>query len=153
VTLFEANHNLNLPFILLSTVILIVALLAAWYSSVNMLLFCGMVLLIEVFLVGAFSCTSIFVFLLFFEASALPIFILIAYGGSARRERLKASYYFLFFTLYGSLSLLLLILNFYGLNQITFMLDDGPVQSTNFTLWLLLFIAFAVKIPLFPFHV
>jgi NADH-quinone oxidoreductase subunit M len=153
VTLFEANHNLNLPFILLSTTVLIIALLTAWYSSVNMFLFCGMVLLIEVFLVGAFSCTNIFVFLLFFEASALPIFILIAYCGSARRERLKASYYFLFFTLYGSLSLLLLILNLYGLNQINFMLDTSPVQSTNFTLWLLLFIAFAVKIPLFPFHI
>lgn len=117
-----------------------------------MFLFCGMVVLIEIFLVGAFSCTSIFTFLLFFEASALPIFILIAYCGSARRERIKASYYFLFFTLYGSLSLLLLILNFYSLNQLTF-IEGSASPSSNYTLWLLLFVAFAVKIPLFPFHV
>jgi NADH-quinone oxidoreductase subunit M len=133
VALFEASHELNLPFITLSSGILIVALLAAWYSSVDMLLFSGMMLLIEIFLIGAFSCTNLFVFLLFFEASALPIFILIAYCGSARRERLKASYYFLFFTLYGSLSLLLLILNFYGLSQISFN-TDVPLQSENHTL-------------------
>jgi NADH:ubiquinone oxidoreductase subunit 4 (subunit M) len=73
------------------------------------------------------------VFLLFFEASALPIFILIAYCGSARRERLKASYYFLFFTLYGSLSLLLLILNFYGLSQVSFV-NNSAAQSDNYFL-------------------
>jgi len=88
-------------------------------------------LLVEVFLIGAFSCTNIFVFLLFFEASALPIFILIAYCGSARRERLKAGYYFLFFTLYGSLSLLLLILNMYSLNQIDFVQDITNQSSSH----------------------
>jgi NADH:ubiquinone oxidoreductase subunit 4 (subunit M) len=92
-----------------------------------------MIILLEIFLVGAFSCTNVFAFLLFFEASALPIFILIAYCGSARRERLKAAYYFLFFTLYGSLSLLLVILNFYGLSQIEFVSDVSP-QSSSATL-------------------
>ena len=152
VPLFEVQHNLSLPFIILSTFVLLIALLTAWYSSVNMLLLCVILLLIELCLVGSFSCTSIFAFLLFFEASALPIFILIAYCGSARRERLKATYYFLFFTLYGSLSLLLLILNFYGLSQLDFLLLSQE-QSSNYTLWLLLFVAFAVKIPLFPFHI
>lgn len=152
ITLFEITNNLNLPFIILSTFVLIIAVLTAWYSNVNMLLFCSMMLLLEIFLVGAFSCVNLFVFLLFFEASALPIFILIAYCGSPRRERIKASYYFIFFTFYGSLSLLLLILNFYSLTQISFNTEIVS-QSTNGTLWLLLFIAFAVKIPLFPFHI
>ena len=116
-----------------------------------MVLFCVILLLIEIFLIGAFSCTNIFVFLLMFEASALPIFILIAYCGSARRERLKASYYFLFFTLYGSLALLLLILNFYSLSQLDF--SNLSNISLHKVSWLLLFIAFAVKIPLFPFHI
>jgi NADH:ubiquinone oxidoreductase subunit 4 (subunit M) len=92
-----------------------------------------MLLLIEIFLIGAFTCSSIFVFLLFFEASALPIFILIAYCGSARRERIKAAYYFLFFTIYGSLSLLLLIINFYSLNQLNFV-TETPIQSNNHVL-------------------
>jgi NADH-quinone oxidoreductase subunit M len=95
-----------------------------------MALFCTMMLLLEVCLVGAFSCTSLFVFLLFFEASALPIFILIAYCGSARRERLKAGYYFLFYTFYGSLSLLLVLLNVYSLNQINF-ITEAPEQYSS----------------------
>lgn len=152
VTVFEAQHVLSLPFVILSSFILIIALLTSWYSESNMLLLCSMLLLIELFLIGAFTCSSIFVFLLFFEASALPIFILISYCGSGRRERIKAGYYFLFFTVYGSLSLLLLIINFYSLSQITFFMEQS-LQSNNHVLWLLIFIAFAVKIPLFPFHI
>jgi len=98
-----------------------------------MLLFCGMMLILEICLVGAFSCTNLFVFLLFFEASALPIFILIAYCGSARRERLKAGYYFLFYTFYGSLSLLLVLLNFYSLSQINF-ITEVPSYIDSYTL-------------------
>jgi NADH-quinone oxidoreductase subunit M len=86
-------------------------------------MFCALLLVSEICLVGSFGCTNLFMFLLFFEASALPIFILIVYCGSPRRERLKAGYYFLFFTLYGSLSLLLLILNTYALSQISFLGD------------------------------
>lgn len=98
-----------------------------------MLLFCAMMLILEICLVGAFSCTNLFVFLLFFEASALPIFILIAYCGSARRERLKAGYYFLFYTFYGSLSLLLVLLNFYSLSQINFAVE-APNYISSYTL-------------------
>lgn len=98
-----------------------------------MLLFCNMMLILEICLVGAFSCTNLFVFLLFFEASALPIFILIAYCGSARRERLKAGYYFLFYTFYGSLSLLLVLLNFYSLSQINFV-TETPSYINSYTL-------------------
>lgn len=152
ISFFELNNNLSLPFIILSTFVLIIALLTAWYSGTNMVLFTTMLLILEICLVGAFSCTNLFVFLLFFEASALPIFILISYCGSGRRERLKAGYYFLFYTFYGSLSLLLILLNFYSLNQINF-ISEIPVQIPTMLSWILLFIAFAVKIPLFPFHI
>lgn len=152
VSLFEVSYNFGLPFLILSSFILIIAVLTSWNSSVNFFLFNSLILLIEFCLVGAFSCTSFFLFLLFFEASALPIFILISYCGSPRRERLKASYYFLFFTLYGSLSLLLLILNWYSLKQIDIFSVCTPANDSRVG-WVLLFIAFAVKIPLFPFHI
>jgi NADH:ubiquinone oxidoreductase subunit 4 (subunit M) len=130
----ELQHNLSLPFVLLSTFILILALLTAWYSTANCVLLTGLLLLVEICLVGAFSATNLFVFLLFFEASALPIFILIVYCGSPRRERLKASYYFLFFTLYGSVSLLLLILNIYTLRQVEFINNALIAQQTSYTM-------------------
>lgn len=148
---FEIQNNLNLPFIILSIFILIIAVLTSWYSLINSQLFLSLILLIEICLISAFSCTNIFVFLLFFEASALPIFILMAYCGSDRRERLKASYYFIFFTLYGSLSLLLFIANVYVAYQIQFIYPSEH-STYNSVQWALLFIAFAVKIPLFPFH-
>jgi len=116
--------------VILSVFILIIALLTSWYSTVNVQTFLTLILLIEVCLIGAFSCTSLFLFLMFFEASAIPIFILIVYCGSDRRERLKASYYFLFFTLYGSISLLLVIINSYSLQQVTFAFEgvSNPSQ-------------------------
>jgi NADH-quinone oxidoreductase subunit M len=152
VNLFEITNNLNMPFLILSSFIIIISLLTFWYSGVNTVLFCTMMLALEICLVGSFSCTNLFVFLLFFEASALPIFILIVYCGSARKERLKAGYYFLFYTFYGSLSLLICLLNMYSLSQIDF-ISDSVLPLNNKMLWLLLFVAFAVKIPLFPFHI
>ena len=86
--------------------------------------------MIEICLVGAFSCTNIFTFLLFFEASAIPVFILMVYCGSDRRERIKASYYFIFFTLYGSISLLLVIINIYSLTQ----LDNTGIIAANYSM-------------------
>ena len=55
------------------------------------------------------------------------------YAGSDRRERLKASYYFIFFTLYGSLSLLLVIISVYS-NQQTDFIADLDVLSTSYAL-------------------
>jgi len=148
---FELQPNLNLPFIILSILILITAVLTSWYSSVNTQLLLNLLLLIEICLIGAFSCVNLFAFLLFFEASAIPVLVLMVYCGSDRRERIKASYYFLFFTLYGSISLLLIIVNVYSLFQVERFFETSELVS-NYSMWLLLFSAFAVKIPLFPFH-
>jgi len=68
------------------------------------------------------------VFLLFFELSALPIFILVLYCGSVRKERIKAAYYFIFFTLYGSIALLLVLL---GVYSIFFQANTTEAAITN----------------------
>lgn len=77
-------------------------------------MFITLILLMQFFLTMAFSCSNIFIFLLFFELASLPIFILITQQGSLRRERLKAGLYFLLFTIYGSLSVLILLVSVYG---------------------------------------
>jgi NADH-quinone oxidoreductase subunit M len=137
---------------LLSTFILIISYLAAWNLTVNALLFSSLILLIEIFLIGSFASSSIFTFLVFFEASAIPIFIMIIYCGSPRRERIKAGYYFILFTLYGSMSLLLIIINFYVISKISLFNNYGA-NDLEFLSWILLFISFAIKVPLFPFHI
>jgi len=78
--------------------------------------------------VGAFAATNLFVFLLFFELSALPIFILVLYCGSVRKERIKAAYYFIFFTLYGSIALLLVLL---GVYSVFFQTNAASAAITN----------------------
>lgn len=147
--MFQAQHNLNLALISLSSFVLLVGLLAAWYSSISGQVFAVLLLLTEICLIGAFSCTNIFMFLLLFELSAMPIFLLISYAGSPRRERIKASYYFIGFTLYGSLALFLVFLNVYAYFQISF-IEAFVLESAVF--WILLFVTFSVKVPLFPFH-
>jgi len=107
-------------------------------------------LVLEICLVGAFAATNLFIFLLFFELSALPILILILYCGSARKERVKAAYYFIFFTLYGSVSLLLVLVSVYS---VFFQKPGALVGVGTNTWWFLLFVAFAVKMPLIPVHV
>src|SRR5215203_5613087 len=98
-----------------------------------MQLFLSLILILEICLIGAFSCNNLFIFLLFFETSAIPIFLLMVYCGSSRRERLKASYFFLFFTLYGSISLLLVILNIYSIQQIEFIFNFSNINN-NYSL-------------------
>jgi NADH-quinone oxidoreductase subunit M len=107
-------------------------------------------MLLEICLVGAFSTTNIFIFLFFFELSALPIFVLMAYCGSTRKERIKATYYFLFFTLYGSISLLLVLISY---SVISFQLYQNSDAINDKVYYILLFISFAIKLPLFPFHI
>ena len=62
---FELHHNLNLPFIILSNLVLIIAVLTSWYSITNSLLLLNLFLLNEICLVGAFSCVNLFAFLFF----------------------------------------------------------------------------------------
>lgn len=147
--LFSMSSNLGLILTVMSVFILMLVVLYLWYSSMSAIFICNMVLIIATAIVGAFTANNIFVFLIFFELSSLPIFVLLSYSGSMRRERVKALYYFLFFTLYGSLSLLLVLISLYSLmsDQQTMFLYDERV------FWVLIFLAFAIKLPLFPFHI
>ena len=148
-SIFELS-GLGYIFSILTTFTMIISVLASWYLAVDTRLFYGLLVIINLCLIGAFSCTNIFLFLIFFELSALPVFILIGYCGSARRERLKANYYFLFFTFYGSMSLLIILLSSYSILNTNYLLSS---EILGFLAYILLFISFAIKIPLFPFHI
>jgi len=83
------------------------------------------------------------------------MFVLLVYCGSNRRERILASNYFVLFTIYGSLSLLLVIISVisrFFIRPIT----NGIIDNDNYynvPAWLLLFLAMSVKIPLVPVHI
>nr|YP_025930.1 NADH dehydrogenase subunit 4 [Cucumaria miniata]AAR02392.1 NADH dehydrogenase subunit 4 [Cucumaria miniata] len=111
---------------------------------------------ITTFLILTFSSLNVLSFFICFEATLIPTLILITRLG-ANVERLQAGLYFLFYTLFGSLPLLvsLLIINNNHLN-LNFSLNPPineqiPLNIINIW-WIITIIAFLVKMPIYGFH-
>lgn len=112
-------------------------------------------IIIEIFLILSFYTTNLLLFYIFFESVLIPMFLMIIYWGSSRR-RIKAAVYFLLYTIVGSIFLLYAILYIYN---IIGTLHYAELNSNLLTpdeeiiLWIAFFLPFAVKIPMFPFHI
>lgn len=112
---------------------------------------------LQVFLIIAFSATEIILFFIIFEATLIPTLIIITRWGN-QSERLNAGTYFLFYTLAGSLPLLvalLLLQNYSGtLSLVTVQYPPYiPLISLSDKLWWAgCLLAFLVKIPLYGVH-
>jgi proton-translocating NADH-quinone oxidoreductase chain M len=112
-------------------------------------------LAMEALLLVTFMVLDLVYFYVFFESLLLPMFVLIGVWG-ARERKLKAAYYFFLYTLFGSLFLLFTIIYLnINLGATTFRFISGAVlpQDVQNYLWCATFIAFAVKMPLFPLHI
>jgi proton-translocating NADH-quinone oxidoreductase chain M len=107
-----------------------------------------------IFLLGAFSTNNIVLFYFFFEAALIPMFLIIIIWGT-REEKSSAAYQFFLYTIIGSFCLLFgiiyLILNKQTVN-IYFNQTFQIPSNMQYILFILFFIGFAVKIPIFPFH-
>nr|BBH36885.1 NADH dehydrogenase subunit 4 [Vanderhorstia sp. 'Komon-yatsushi-haze'] len=112
---------------------------------------------LQIFLIMAFSATELILFYIMFEATLIPTLILITRWGN-QAERLNAGTYFLFYTLAGSLPLLvalLLLQNYAGtLSLLTLQYAPAvPMISTADKLWWAgCLLAFLVKMPLYGVH-
>uniref|UniRef100_C5HIN2 NADH-ubiquinone oxidoreductase chain 4 n=1 Tax=Aquarius paludum TaxID=95691 RepID=C5HIN2_AQUPA len=101
------------------------------------------------FLVLSFSTSSLFLFYIFFESSLIPTLLLI-FGWGYQPERLSSGFYLLFYTLFGSLPLLLSIFYIYiTCNTLFFNLI---FLNYNFYLYLGLLLGFLIKMPMIFFH-
>nr|YP_010268833.1 NADH dehydrogenase subunit 4 [Thetibates serena]UIG88153.1 NADH dehydrogenase subunit 4 [Thetibates serena]UIG88173.1 NADH dehydrogenase subunit 4 [Thetibates serena] len=107
------------------------------------------ILFLLFFLFLTFSTSNIFLFYLFFESSLIPTLLLI-FGWGYQPERLSSGFYLLFYTLFGSLPLLLSI--FYMFFFSGTMFYDLIYVNFNFYLYLGLFLAFLIKMPMMFFH-
>ncbi len=141
--------GLSIYFVLLTTIITPIALLSNWNSiSENVRSFVIIILLLETLLLAVFLVLDILLFYIFFESILPPLFILIGLFGSSNKVR--ASFYFFLYTLFGSLFLLLSIL---AMSSIMGTTDLDALYKTNFNystqlfLFYGIFIAFAVKTP------
>lgn len=130
-------------------------LMASYYvkqNHKNSSLFIGLVLMIAFFLFLSFSSSDLILFYVIFESTLIPIFLLIL-GWGYQPERISASLYLLFYTLFASLPLLLALLYLYtDLGTLNFHLLHNAEVSCNFLLFISLIMAFLVKMPVYFGH-
>nr|WNH20642.1 NADH dehydrogenase subunit 4 [Chromis agilis] len=112
---------------------------------------------LQVCLIAAFGATELLMFFIMFEATLTPTLFLITRWGN-QSERLKAGIYFLFYTLIGSLPLLVALLVLYkdtGTLHIWTLLNIPPTESKTIATkfwWLACLAAFMIKLPLYGTH-
>nr|AAQ95111.1 NADH dehydrogenase subunit 4 [Hydrurga leptonyx] len=120
-------------------------------------LYITMLILLQLFLIMTFTATELIMFYILFEATLVPTLIIITRWGN-QTERLNAGTYFLFYTLVGSLPLLVALLfiqnNMGTLNFLMLQLWTQPMSNSwsNALLWLACMMAFMVKMPLYGLH-
>ena len=153
--------GISLLLVLLTTLITPVALASAWHAIDDRVKeFVVTLLLLETGMVGVFVSLDLFLFYVFWEAMLIPMYFMIGVWGGGRR--VYAAVKFVLYTLVGSLLMLVAILVLYyqhGDATGTFTFDlptvvrwvipPGPAQTLMFLAFAL---AFAIKVPLFPFH-
>ncbi|MDQ6869919.1 MAG: NADH-quinone oxidoreductase subunit M, partial [Pseudomonadota bacterium] len=105
--------GISLPFVLLTTFLMPICILASWQSIQNrvkeyMITF----LVLETLMIGVFCALDLLLFYLFFEGGLIPMFLIIGIWGGKRR--VYASFKFFLYTLTGSLLMLLAIMAMYG---------------------------------------
>jgi len=102
-----------------------------------------------------FSVLDLLLFYVFFEAILIPMYLMIGLWGS-RERKLRAVYLLLYYTLFGSVLMLLGILYIYstvGTLNLEILLTHNFSFDEEYWLWLAFFLSFASKIPMFPFHI
>jgi len=147
--------GISLPLVLMTAGILPLCVLASWNSiTIGVRGFMAMLLVMETAMVGVFVALDFVLFYVFWEAMLIPMYLLIGvWGGS---NRLYAAIKFFLYTLAGSLLLLvtILVLYFYGGHTFDILALSQGTYPASLQMWLFLafFAAFAVKVPMFPFH-
>ncbi len=163
--------GISIWLVMLTTFIMPISVLASWTSiEEKVRLFHGFLLLLEVAMIGVFVSLDLFLFYIFWEVSLVPMYFMVGMWGSKDKveffgremeARIYAAVKFFLYTVAGSILMLLAIL-YVGTKADTFdfmlirdMMRSGQLvfsEETERLLFLGFFIAFAVKVPLWPLH-
>lgn len=154
-TYFVGVDMLAAFFILLTSLLALLCFLSS-YSSIRSRYkeFTLLFILLILFLINLFSVLDLFFFYVWFESVLIPMFIIIGLWGS-RQRRVHAAIQFFFYTLTGSFLMLLSIVLIYshtGTTNTILLSMCAISEERQLLVWLCFFIAFAIKIPVFPFH-
>jgi len=158
--------GISLWLVILTTLLMPIAVLSSWTAvTKRQTTYYALMLLLESAMIGVFVSLDLLLFYLFFEASLVPMFFLIGVWGGERR--IYAAVKFFIYTAVGSLLMLVGIIALYFLHQqatgvgtFDYSLLMESLRShamviaprTEFWLFLAFAFAFAIKVPLWPFH-
>jgi len=149
--------GLSMPMVLLTAFLGFLAVLISWKVHDRPREFFAWLLLLETSIIGVFVSLDLLLFFIMWEIEVIPMYFLISIWGSGRREYSAIKY--ALYTLFGSAFMLAGVLSLYFTTGSLNMVDIGNqglgmVQSIMpaAAIFWLLFIGFAVKLPMFPFH-
>ena len=151
--------GISLPLLLLSMVITVLCVIYSWDhfpEPHNPKAFLILMLLLETGMNGTFAAQDLILFFVFFELVLLPMYFMIGVWGGPNRQ--YAAIKFFLFTLFGSALMILGFLALYFKGGNTFdipeLIASGPniARSTQILIFGGLFMGFAIKVPMFPFH-
>jgi NADH-quinone oxidoreductase subunit M len=146
--------GISLPFVVLTTALLPICILASWTAIQRrvreyMIAF----LVLETLMVGTFCALDLVLFYLFFEGGLIPMFLIIGVWGGPRR--VYASFKFFLYTFLGSVLMLLAIMAMYwqaGTTDIPTLLHHPFPMTLQTWAWFAFLASFAVKLPMWPVH-
>ncbi len=154
VTYHMGIDGISLFFVLLSTLLTVVCVLASWESiRIQVKEYMVTFLVMETMMVGIFCALDFILFYLFFEGVLIPMFLIIGIWGGP--ERIYAAFKFFLYTLLGSVLMLVAIIVIYyqtGSTDITVALAHHFPAALQKWLWLAFFASFAIKVPMWPLH-
>lgn len=147
--------GISLPLVLMTTVLMPLCVLVSWRSvETGIRQFMAMLLIMEGAMLGVFSALDFVLFYVFWEAMLIPMYLLIGVWGGP--NRLYAAIKFFLYTLAGSVLLLVAIIVLYYQGGHTFdivrLSRETYPPALQTMLFFAFFAAFAVKVPMFPFH-
>ena len=157
--------GISVLFVMLTTFIMPLTILASWGVSTRVKEYMIAFLLLETLMLGVFMALDLILFYLFFEAGLIPMFLIIGIWGGA--NRIYASFKFFLYTLLGSVLMLVAMVGMFadaGTTDIPTLMTH-QFASENFSvlgiqivggmqtlMFLAFFASFAVKMPMWPVH-
>jgi len=146
--------GISVPLILLTTVITVLVIIAGWeMAREHIAEYLAASLILEGLMIGVFCALDAILFYIFFEGMLIPMFLIIGMWGGPRR--VYATIKFFLYTFFGSVFLLIALIYMYlnaGTFEITALQLARFNENQQLFLFLAFFIAFAVKIPMWPVH-
>ncbi len=152
--------GISLFLVLLTTFLTPISILCSWESiKENVKGFFVAILVIETAMIGVFVSLDLFLFFVFWELTLIPMYFMIGMWGHERR--IYAAVKFILYTMFGSILMLVAILWLYGkahtfdLPDILTLMQSGQLSfplRTEMLMFGAFFLAFAIKVPLFPLH-